>query len=382
MYELQCPSCNKPSHYNFSDYLLLCPFCSTTFRLNQEDGHKEIYGDHYIIPNTIDGATGKELALEWLRRLHHKPGAVEQEFFVTDVKGFSIPLWIVSLEGHTSWKGLVKKQNRQVIRNSASDYLMETGQFRRTYRWAINARNNICETWGLTRLHEPVEPIHVEWDGFPFDSTFTRGRLGDDEARTAYEARNYFEFKFSNGTPILGIQVNEEEGLRRAKNQIELYHYKLCCLNADYLIDYRTELEVAGIQLTHVPVWKVTYMYRPSGFLKHISKPKEKHLLIDGYGKGVLSGELALVYHDKVMINAYVSAAASILFLLLGAMWHPAFLLIALFSMGVAALSLYASIKKKAEKEEEELRKLSASHSTDKDKKSTTTTTRAQARAS
>lgn len=379
MYELQCPACNKPSHYNFSDYLLLCPFCSTTFRLNQEDGHKEIYGDHYIIPNTIDGATGKELALEWLRRLHHKPGAVEQEFFVTDVKGFSIPLWIVSLEGHTSWKGLVKKQNRQVIRNSSSDYLMETGQFRRTYRWAINARNNICETWGLTRLHEPPEPIHVEWDGFPFDSTFTRGRLSDEEGRTAYEARNYFEFKYSNGTPILGVQVNEEEGLRRAKNQIELYHYKLACLNADYLIDYRTELEVAGIQLTHVPVWKVTYMYRPTGLLRHVQKPRERHLLIDGYGKGVLSGELALVYHDKVMINAYVSAAASLFFLMLGAMWHTAFLLIAIFCMGIAALSIFTSVKKRAEKEEEELRKLSASHSIDRDKK---TGTKAPARAS
>ncbi|RZA26767.1 MAG: hypothetical protein EOP10_02570 [Proteobacteria bacterium] len=380
MYELQCPSCNKPSHYNFADFLLLCPFCSTTFRLDQESGLKEVYGDHYIIPNTIDGATGKELALEWLRRLHHKPGAVEQEFFVTDVKGMSIPLWIVSLEGHTAWKGLVKKSNRQVIRNSSSDYLMETGQFRRTYRWAINARNNICETWGLTRLHEPPEPIHVEWDGFPFDSTFTRGRIIDEDQKTAYESRNYFEFKYANGLPILGIQVHEDEGLRRAKNQIELYHYKLACLNADYLIDYRTELEVAGIQLTHVPVWKVTYVYRPSGMLKHLQKPREKHLLIDGYGKGILNGELALVYHDKIMVNAYVAAAASFLFLVLGAVGHPAFLLIALFAMGISALSVYTSMKRKAEKEEEELRKLSASHSMEKPKDKTSV--RAQARAS
>lgn len=380
MYELQCPSCNKPSHYNFSDFLLLCPFCSTTFRLDQESGHKEVYGDHYIIPNTIDGATGKELALEWLRRLHHRPGAVEQEFFVTDVKGMSIPMWIVSLEGHTAWKGLVKKSNRQVIRNSSSDYLMETGQFRRTYRWAINARNNICETWGLTRLHEPTEPIRVEWDGFPFDSTFTRGRMTDDDQKSAYESRNYFEFKYANGLPILGTQVHEEEGLRRAKNQIELYHYKLACLNADYLIDYRTELEVAGVQLTHVPVWKVTYVYKAAGLLRFFQKPREKHLLIDGFGKGILNGELALVYHDKIMINAYISAAAAMLFLLLGAVGHPAFLLIAIFAMGISGMSIYTSTKRKLEREEDELRKLSASHSTDTSKE--TPTVRAQARAS
>lgn len=379
MYELQCPSCNKPSHYNFSDFLLLCPFCSTTFRLDQEAGQKEVYGDHYIIANTIDAATGKELALEWLRRLHHRPGTVEQEFFVTDVKGMSLPLWIVSIEGHTAWKGLVRKSNRQVIRNSSSDYLMETGQFRRTYRWAINARNNICETWGLTRLHEPVEPILVEWDGFPFDSTFTRGRLGEDDQKTAYESRNYFEFKYANGLPILGIQVPEEEGLRRAKNQIELYHYKLACLNADYLIDYRSELEVAGIQLTHVPIWKVSYVYRPVGLLRHFQKPKEKHLLIDGFGKGVLNGELALVYHDKVMVNAYVSAAAALVFLLLGALTHPAFLIIALFAMGISALSVYTSMKRKAEREEAELRKLSSSHSLDKNKEKSSVRTQVRA---
>ncbi len=380
MYELQCPSCNKPSHYNFSDFLLLCPFCSSTFRFDQETGQKEIFGDHYIIPNTIDAATGKELGLEWLRRLHHKPGAVEQEFFITDVKGMSIPIWIVSLEGHTAWKGLVRKTNRSVMRNSSSDYLVETGHFKRTYRWAINARNNICETWGLTRLHEPVEPIQVEWDGFPFDSTFTRGRLSDEDQKTAYESRNYFEFKYANGLPILGIQVSDEEGLRRSKNQIELFHYKLACLNADYLIDYRTEIEIAGVQLIHVPIWKVTYVYKPHGLLRYFQKPREKPLLLDGYGKGVLNGELALVYHDKLLVNAYVSGGAALIFLLIGAIGHAAFLLIALFAMGISAASVLTSMKRKTEKEEEELRKLSSSHHVDRPKDQPSV--RAQARAS
>ncbi len=360
MYELQCPSCNKASQYNFSDFLLLCPFCSATFRFDVETGQKELFGDHYIVPNLLDAGTIKELALEWLRRIHHKPGAVDKEFFVVDVQGFSIPIWIVSLEGHTAWKGLVKKQNRHIMTHSNTDFLVETGQFRRSYRWAILARTNICETWGLTRLHEPTEAISVEWDGFPFDSTFSRGRLLDEEQKSAYDARHYFEFKYANGLPILGIQVEEEEGLRRAKNHVELYHYKLSCLNTDYLIDYRTELEVAGIQLIHVPIWKVGYLYRPRSLARHFYKPKEKRLIIDGYAKSILTGELAMVYHDKVMINAYVTAGAAILLFMLGITWHPAFVIVAVFALAISVFSVYTSMKRKAEKEEEELQKLSA----------------------
>jgi len=360
VYELQCPSCNKASQYNFSDFLLLCPFCSATFRFDVETGQKELFGDHYIVPNLLDAGTIKELALEWLRRIHHKPGAVDKEFFVVDVQGFSIPIWIVSLEGHTAWKGLVKKQNRHIMTHSNTDFLVETGQFRRSYRWAILARTNICETWGLTRLHEPTEAISVEWDGFPFDSTFSRGRLLDEEQKSAYDARHYFEFKYANGLPILGIQVEEEEGLRRAKNHVELYHYKLSCLNTDYLIDYRTELEVAGIQLIHVPIWKVGYLYRPRSLARHFYKPKEKRLIIDGYAKSILTGELAMVYHDKVMINAYVTAGAAILLFMLGITWHPAFVIVAVFALAISVFSVYTSMKRKAEKEEEELKKLSA----------------------
>ncbi len=361
MYELECPSCSKPSHYNFVDFLLLCPFCSATFHFNSDSGQKDVFHDHYIVSNALDQGTVKELAIEWLRRIHHRPGGIEKEFFVTEVKGISLPLWIVSLEGHTAWKGLVKKQNRQLASYSTQDHLVESGQFRRSYRWAVSARTNICEIWGLSRLHQPTEPVIVEWDGFPFDSTFSRGRLVEEETKPAYESRNYFEFKYANGLPILGIQVDEDEGIRRAKHHVELYHYKLASLNSDYLIDYRTELEIAGVQLIHVPIWKVSYVYQPRSLVRYFIKPQEKKILMDGYGKGILTGEISLVYHDKVMINAYVTGLFAFLFFLLAVAWHPAFFLVSFFSLAISGFSIFTSLKQKAEKEEQELSLLSSS---------------------
>lgn len=364
MHELYCPSCNSPSPYNFNDYLLMCPICSASFKLEVHSGHKEIFADHYIVPNTVDAATIKELTLEWLKRIHHRPGQVQKDFFVTDIKGFSVPLWIISLEGHTSWRGLVRKQRKPgALVPTANEYISEAGQFRRSYRWAVSARSNICEAWGFTRLHQPSELVQVDWDGFPLDSTLSRGKIIDEdtekESKSAYDVRKFFDFKFANGLPVLGVQINDEEALRRAKTHVDLYHFKLAKMNVDYLLDYRTELEIAGVQLVHTPFWMVTYVYRPKNMLRYFIKPTEKRLLVDGYGKGVLNGELAVQHKDKILVNAIICAMAAAFFMVLGVIWHPSFYLVGAFSAIIGMVSFGLYMRKKAIQEEEELKKSS-----------------------
>lgn len=345
MYELACPACNSPSQYDFSDYLLMCPFCSATFRLDNESGQKEIFGDHYIVSNTSSPGQVKSLVLEWLKRLNHKPNSTDREYFVTNISGLSLPFWIVSAEAHTVWKGLVQRQHRtRLDAHPGSDYLVEKGQFRRNYRWAISARNNICESWGMTRLHEPKEAIKVDWDGFPLDSTFSRGQLQDPKTdKSAYDSREFFEFKFANTLAIVGVQVNEEEALRRARAHVEQYHLELSRLNVDFLTDFRTEIEVAGIQLIHLPFWHATYVYRPRTTLRHFYRPKEKHVILEGYNNGVLAGELPIRHKDKLWVNAIVCGVATLALLLLGITWHPAFLLVAAFGLLVTGGSAYVA---------------------------------------
>lgn len=350
MYEIACPACNSASQYDIHDYLLMCPFCSATFHLDLESGQKDVFGDHYIVANTSNAAQLKSLVTEWLKRLDHKTGA-DKEYFITNIRGLSIPYWVVSMEAHTSWKGLVRKQQRTRLDNTpGSDYLIESGQFKRNYRWAISARNNICETWGISRLHEPKESIPVEWDGFPLDSTFSRGQIQETQnAKSAYDSREFFEFKFANGLPILGIQIQEEEALRRAKMHVEQYHLALSRANCDYLIDYRTETEIAGIQLIHLPFWYASYVYRPKSALRHFYRPKEKNVIVEGYNNGILAGELPIQHKDKLWVNSIVSGIATLIFLMIGMAWHSAFFLVALFGAIVTAASAYSAVAKSNE---------------------------------
>jgi hypothetical protein len=357
MYELACPACNSPSQYDFRDFLMMCPFCSCTFKLDLETGQKEIFGDHFIVGNSSSPAQVKELAIEWLKRLNHQPNQTDKEYFVTDLTGLSLPYWVVSMEVHTVWKGLVKRQQRSRLESTpGGEYLIEQGQFRRSYRWAISGRSNICESWGMTRLHESKEPVRVEWDGFPLDSTFSRGQLRENSMtgdKSAYDAREFFEFKFANGLPIMGVQVTDDEALRRAKLHVEQYHLEMSRLNVDYLLDFRCETEIAGVQLLHLPFWHVRYVYRPRTALRYIFKPRERNVIIDGYNNGILKGELALHHKDKMWVNAGVCAAATMLFVVLGLTWHSAFLLIALFSAVVAGGSGYLATVRAARKEAE-----------------------------
>lgn len=351
MHELACPACNSPSQYDLNNYLLLCPACSVTFRLDTETNQKDIYSDHFIVGNTSNSTQVKGLVLEWLKRLNHRPGATDREYFVTNISGISIPFWIVSMEVYTVWKGLVQRQHKARLDvHPGSDFLMETGQFKRNYRWAISSRTNICESFGMTRLHEPKEPVQVLWDGFPMDSTLSRGQIQEAKTeKTPYEVREFFDFKFANGIAVMGIQVSEEEGLRRAKTHVEQYHLELARMHVDHLIDCRTEVEIAGVQLVHLPFWYASYIYRPHSMLRYFYKSKEKHVVIEGFNNGILAGELPIHHQDKLWINTVVCGIASLIAAVTGILWHPAFLLVALFALCVAGVSAYVATVRASE---------------------------------
>ena len=66
-----------------------------------------------------------------------------------------------------------------------------------------------------------------------------------------------------------------------------------------------------------------------------------------------------MVYSEKLQVNTTVSGVASLIFLLLGIGWHPAFLLVGLFAGIVSGLSFYKLHQNKEIAEREHLLRLS-----------------------
>jgi hypothetical protein len=73
--------------------------------------------------------------------------------------------------------------------------------------------------------------------------------------------------------------------------------------------------------------------------MKHLRQSEEKNLLIEGYAGGILKSELALVRKDKLLVNAILTGVLSLALGLVGLLWQPVFLLIALFLLGVGVVS-------------------------------------------
>jgi predicted membrane protein len=84
--------------------------------------------------------------------------------------------------------------------------------------------------------------------------------------------------------------------------------------------------------------------------LRHLYRPVEKHVVLEGVRGGIIKGELGLIHRDKVQINAMVTAAAALIFFIMGAIWSSMFMLVALFFGIVSGMSAYIAMIKLEER--------------------------------
>ena len=156
----------------------------------------------------------------------------------------------------------------------------------------------------------------MRWDGFPLDSTFSRGRLdnqGAPETKTTEKSlrcERKIDYKYSNDLAIMPVEVSEEEAIERAPN-ITRYHTEIAEQNLDtHQYPHRNRHRRSSAHSS--TFWSSKYLYRPNGILRHLKPSKEKRVLIEGYTGGVLAGELAIVQEDKLKINTVVCSVLAI----------------------------------------------------------------------
>ncbi len=338
MYNITCAGCSASFEYNPNDYIHLCPYCSASFSLDLDDGTKDLVGDHFIIPNRLDRDHVSEIFFKWMEARYHHVENMKDEFRVLGSYGVCVPFWVVSCEAHTFWSGQTQKAETPKVKLSdyGSKFVHEDGRLSRRYRWAVMARKALKEHWGLDRIHHPRESIIVDWDGFPFDESL--GKVaGSDE--TVHYQKMPFRFDHSNGLPVLGTQLKESLAISRTKDQIQEYHRRIAKLKVGSLYDHRTEVEVVGIQLIHVPFWIVRYAYSPKSPFRFLTTARERRVVVQGFTEAVLEAELPLNAADKVMTNLIVTGSLSFLSLTLSVFLHPLFFVLFVVFALISVLS-------------------------------------------
>ena len=345
MYEVSCASCQTSFEYNIEDYIHLCPFCSAGFIIDTEEGSKDLIGDHYIVPSRLHSDQIQKIFVDWIGERYHRPDKIKNEFNVLGYYGVMLPYWIISLEAHTYWSGHSAKEKIYPGQSHelAARFVKEEGRFSRRYRWAILARKSPKEHWGLERLHKPKEAIIPDWDGFPLDETMG---IADEGDPPIYDAKMAFKFEHTGNLTLAGIQVRESQAIMRARDQIMEYHRRIAKTKIGSLYEHRTEVEVIGIHVVHIPFWLLRYSFTPKSFFRLFTTARERRILVQGYTKAVLDAELPLSASDKVLTNLVLCGALAFICLILTLFFNFMFFFLFLLFVLIATISGWKILKK------------------------------------
>jgi hypothetical protein len=256
-----------------------------------------------------------------------------------------LPYWVVSLEAHTYWSGHSTKAKHYLGQSHeySSQFVKEEGRFSRRYRWAILARKSPKEHWGLERLHHPKEQIMVDWDGFPLDETMGAPDPGQP---MIYDAKMPFKFEHTGNLTLAGIQIKESQAILRAKDQITEYHRRVCKTKIGSLYEHRTEIEIVGIHIAHIPFWQLRYSYNPKSVFRFLTTARERRIIVQGYTKSVLDAELPLSNIDKVLTNLIVCGSLGLVSLLISVFFNPLFFFLFLVFSLVSVFSAWKIMKR------------------------------------
>ncbi len=340
MFEIACPNCKASFEYTNEEYIHLCPFCSAGFIIDMEHGSKEIISDHFIVPSEMQIEEVKNNFMGWLRSHYHKSVKLNDEFEILGCYGVMLPYWVISLDAQTVWSGHSAKMKSYPGQTPelSEKFVQEQGQFSRRYRWAVLARRSPKEHWGIERLHNPKEHIMVDWDGFPLDESLGIAGQGKKEI---YLAKEKFRFEIAGSLPVTGVQIKEEQAIMRARDQITEYHRRISKTKSGTLYEHRTEVEIAGIQLVHIPFWFIRYSFSPKSLLRFFITSRERHVVFQGYTKVVLDAELPVSNSEKLYMNLVLSGVGSFISLLLGFLTYHLFFLLFLFFLCVGTFSIW-----------------------------------------
>jgi hypothetical protein len=171
-----------------------------------------------------------------------KPSDLARKSKILEKNLVYLPFWVVSVEAKTSYKGIFERIAPPIVKE---------GKIEKEYNWLVLAR---------------------EAAGFP-----TREYDIPLEGKVPYDFR-----KIEGFAKVLNSEIDRDEALVLAKQQIEAHHRFLLQQDVDKIVEMTTEYEVKQMVYLHAPIWFIKYDYRGESY----------QLLIDGATGFAVKGDI------------------------------------------------------------------------------------------
>ncbi|MGC8895186.1 MAG: hypothetical protein ACP5LB_00255 [Candidatus Bathyarchaeia archaeon] len=237
--EIRCSNCGAPISFEPGEIIATCKYCGYTVVI--ETG-KAFTFDHSMLLNKYDPAQVEEVVKSWMTSGFLKPPDLARKSKIIEKSLIYIPFWIITAEAETKYKGIFERIAPAVIKE---------GQIKKEYNWLILARK---------ATEFPTREYDVPLEGkIPYDFRKIEGY-----ART------------------LNSEIDKDEALEQAKQEIEEHHKYLAQQDVDKIIEIESEIRVSQTVYLHAPIWFIKYEY----------KGKTYQLIIDGATGAVVKGDI------------------------------------------------------------------------------------------
>jgi len=237
--ELSCSHCGAPISFEPGEIIATCKYCGYTVVI--ETG-KVFTFEHSMLLNRYDPTQIEEPIKTWMRTGFLKPPDLAKKSRLVEKTLVYLPFWVISAEVRSDYKGIFERIAPSVVKE---------GKIEKKYDWLVLARK---------ATEFPTREYDVPLEG-----------------KIPYDFRKIEDF-----AKILNSEMDKDEALALANQQIEEHHRYLLQQDVDRIIEMKSEFKINQTVYLHAPVWFIKYEY----------KGKNYQLLLDGATGTVIKGDI------------------------------------------------------------------------------------------
>ncbi len=237
--EIRCSHCGAPIEFKPGETVATCKYCGFTTVI--ETGQAFNF-EHSLILNNYGSVQMENLIHDWMSSGFMKPRDLAKKSKITEQNLVYLPFWVVSAETTTKYKGIFERISPPIVKE---------GQIEKEYNWLVLAR---------------------EAAGFP-----TREYDVPLAGKIPYDFRKIEAF-----AKVLNSEMEKDEAIELAKQQIDTHHNFLLQQDIDRIVELSTTLNVKQLLYLHAPVWFIKYQYKGNLY----------QLIIDGSTGNALKGDI------------------------------------------------------------------------------------------
>jgi hypothetical protein len=236
--EIRCSHCGAPVKFNPGEIVATCNYCGFTQVI--ETGQAFVF-EHSMILNKFDMVSVETPIREWMKTGFLKPRDLAKSELLEKNLVY-LPFWMIPVKTTTVYKGVFERITPPVTKD---------GKIEKEYNWLVLARK---------ATEFPTKEYEVPLEG-----------------KIPYDFRRVEGF-----AKVLNSELQQDEAVAKAKQEIESLHEFLIKEDVDKIIEVKTDFSIGDVVYLHAPVWFVIYEY----------KRERYNLFLDGATGTVIKGDI------------------------------------------------------------------------------------------